>query len=240
MPCAAALALPAGPAAAQSNACNKLIVTGHPQYPPFARRDGARIVGVAADMVEAIGKELGLPVESTYTGSWADAQAAARDGKVDVIFGIYFNDERARYLDYVKPAFTIDPVAVFVAKGTVFRFSGRQDLVGKKGVTNQGESYGVDFDNYMAQNLTVARTQGIDRAFDMVLKGEADYGSLSRPRRGGEGGIEQPTRGSQAKPGRGRHVCRVFQEIALPPADPCLWPQDRRDAQRWAYRGDDR
>ena len=173
--CAAALALPAGPAAAQSDACNKLTVTGHPQYPPFAWRDGARIVGVAAEMVEAIGKELGLSVESTYTGSWADAQTAARDGKVDVIFGIYFNDERARYLDYVKPAFTIDPVAVFVAKGTVFRFSGRQDLVGKKGVTNQGESYGVDFDNFMAQNLTVARAQGIDRAFDIVLKGEADY-----------------------------------------------------------------
>ena len=33
------------------------------------------------------------------------------------VFGIYYNDERATYLDYVQPAFTFDDVAIFVVKG---------------------------------------------------------------------------------------------------------------------------
>ena len=63
-------------------------------------------------LVEAIAKNLKVPLESKYMGSWADAQAAARDGKADMIFGIYYNDERATYLDYVQPAFMYDEVVV--------------------------------------------------------------------------------------------------------------------------------
>ena len=33
-----------------------------------------------------------------------------------MIFGIYYNDERATYLDYVQPAFMFDPVVVFVTR----------------------------------------------------------------------------------------------------------------------------
>ena len=87
-------------------------------------------------------------------GSWADAQAATRDGKADMIFGVYFNDERAQYLDYVQPAFIYDDVAVFVLKGKGFEFKGQDDLIGKKGVTNEGESYGNDFDAFMKASST--------------------------------------------------------------------------------------
>jgi polar amino acid transport system substrate-binding protein len=108
-------------------------------------------------------------------GTWEDAQAAARDGKADVIFGIYYNDERATYLDYVQPAFTFDDVAVFVVKGKEVPFTDKNDLVGKKGVTNQGESYGNEFDAFMKEKLYVARTDGIDAAFKDLLDGKADY-----------------------------------------------------------------
>jgi polar amino acid transport system substrate-binding protein len=108
-------------------------------------------------------------------GNWADAQAAARDGTADMIYGIYYNDERAKYLDYVQPAFIFDDVAIFVAKGKAFPFKGRDDLIGKKGVTNQGESYGTEFDAFMAEKLDVARADGIDEAFKVLLDGKADY-----------------------------------------------------------------
>src|SRR6202047_4469075 len=129
-----------GLAFAQAAPRSSLTITGHPEYPPIGYRDG--------------------PVQSKYTGSWAEAQTAARDGKVDIIFGIYFNDERATYLEYVRPAFLIDPVVVMVAKSKAFPFRGRQDLIGKKGVTNAGESYGSEFDSFIAQKLTVSRSNG--------------------------------------------------------------------------------
>ncbi len=169
-----ALAL-TGNATFAADECAKIIATGHPQYPVIAYKDGDNIVGAAPSLVEAIGKAINVPVESKYMGTWEAAQAAARDGKADMIFGIYYNDERATYLDYVQPAFTYDDVAVFVVKGKEFPFKDKSDLIGKKGVTNQGESYGTEFDAFMKDKLDVARTDGIDDAFKDLLDGKADY-----------------------------------------------------------------
>src|SRR6478609_6874724 len=155
--------------------CAKITATGHPQYPVIAYKDGDNIAGAAPMLVEAIAKDLKVPLESKFMGSWSDAQAAARDGKADMIFGIYYNDERAAYLDYVKPAFMFDEVVVFVAKDKPFAYKDENDLIGKKGVTNQGESYGNDFDAFIKDKLTVARTDGVDAAFKELLAGNADY-----------------------------------------------------------------
>ena len=155
--------------------CTKITATGHPQYPVLAYRVGDAIVGAVPTLVATIAKQLNIPLESKFMGSWADAQAAARDGKADMIFGIYYNDDRAQYLDYVQPAFMYDDVAVFVAKGKSFPFTGRDDLIGKKGVTNQGESYGNDFDAFMKEKLDVARADGLDDAFKDLLAGKVDY-----------------------------------------------------------------
>ena len=162
-------------AARAEDACTKITATGHPQYPVIAFKDGDNIVGAAPMLVEAIAKKINIPLESKAMGTWADAQAATKDGKADMIFGIYYNDERATYLDYVQPAFIFDPVVVFVKNDKKFPFTGQDDLIGKKGVTNQGESYGNDFDAFIKDKLTVARADGIDDAFKVLMAGDADY-----------------------------------------------------------------
>jgi polar amino acid transport system substrate-binding protein len=170
----AAMAL-ASAAAFAADDCAKIVATGHPQYPVIAYQQGDALVGAAPMLVETIAKKLGVPLESKFMGNWADAQGAARDGKADMIYGIYYNDERAKYLDYVQPAFMFDDVAVFVAKGKAFPFKDKDDLIGKKGVTNQGESYGTEFDAFIKDKLEVARSDGIDAAFKDLLAGKADY-----------------------------------------------------------------
>jgi polar amino acid transport system substrate-binding protein len=155
--------------------CTKITATGHRYYPVIAYKDGDNIVGAAPTLVETIAKQLNVPLESKYMGTWEEAQAAARDGKADMIFGIYYNDERATYLDYVQPAFTFDDVAIFVIKGKEFPFTDKNELIGKKGVTNRGESYGNEFDAFMKEKLDVARASGIDAAFKDLIDGKADY-----------------------------------------------------------------
>ena len=169
-----ALAL-AGNATFAADECTKITATGHPQYPAIAYKEGDNIVGAAPTLVETVAKNLKVPLESKYVGTWADAQAAARDGKADIIFGIYYNDERATYLDYVQPAFMYDEVVVFVPKGKAFTYTDENDLIGKKGVTNKGESYGNDLDAFIKDKLTVERTDGVDAAFKYLLDGKADY-----------------------------------------------------------------
>jgi polar amino acid transport system substrate-binding protein len=164
-----------GTVAFAADECTKITATGHPDYPVIAYKDGDKIIGAAPTLVETIAKQINVPLESNYTGTWEEAQAAARDGKADMIFGIYYNDERATYLDYVQPAFTFDDVAVFVVKGKEFPFTDKNDLIGKKGVTNVGESYGNEFDAFLKEKLNVARTNGIDAAFKDLVDGKADY-----------------------------------------------------------------
>ena len=164
-----------GNAALAADECTKITATGHRYYPVVAYRDGDKIVGAAPTLVETIAKQINVPLESKYMGTWEEAQDAARDGKADMIFGLYYNDERATYLDYVQPAFTFDDVAIFVLKGKEFPFTDKNDLIGKEGVTNQGESFGNEFDAFMKEKLNVARANGIDGAFKDLLDGKADY-----------------------------------------------------------------
>jgi polar amino acid transport system substrate-binding protein len=164
-----------GGAAHAADTCTKIVSTGHPQYPAIAFKDGDHIVGAAPALVEAIAKDLDIPLESKFMGTWSEAQDAAREGKADMIVGVYFNDERAEYLDYVQPAFIFDPVVVFVAKDKKFDFKDQDDLIGKKGATNKGESYGTKLDAFIKDKLDVARTDGIDAALNDLVAGKVDY-----------------------------------------------------------------
>lgn len=172
-----AVSLLAGRNEAQADpACASLVITGHPSYPPVAWAAQDKIVGAAPDLFGGIAAKLGVEtVVSKNFGSWDAAQAAARSGQADLIFGIYKTAARAQYLDYVEPPFMTDPVSVVVRKGAGFGFAEWSDLRGRKGVTNSGESYGDAFDAYMARELTVARATGVDKAFAALLGGDADY-----------------------------------------------------------------
>lgn len=164
------------PVFVHADSCPSLVITGHPTYSPVAWAAQGKIVGAAPEMVTAIAKDLGVKkVVSRNYGTWAKAQEAAKAGEADIIFGIYKNDERMGYLNYVEQPFMRDPVVIAVRKGSAFPFEKWDDLKGKKGVTNEGESYGNEFDAFMSKNLTVARTRGIDKAFRALLAKKADY-----------------------------------------------------------------
>lgn len=155
--------------------CSKIVATGHPDYPVMAFREGDDIVGAAPLLISEIAEELKLPFDARYMGSWAEAQAATREGKADMIIGVYQNEERAKYLDYVEPPFAYDPVQVFVATDDPFAFAGQDDLIGRRGVANEGESFGETFDAFLKDQLTVRRVNGLRPAFDAVMSGDADY-----------------------------------------------------------------
>ena len=156
--------------------CPELVVTGHHYYPPVAWSSGGKIVGAAPELVTRIATGLGVARVTTKDfGSWEKAQAAARSGEADVIVGIYRNTERMEFLEYVEPPFMVDPVSVVVRAGSTFPYAQWSDLKGRKGVTGVGESYGNQFDGFMARELTVARVPAIEEAFAAVLDGTADY-----------------------------------------------------------------
>ena len=156
--------------------CNSLVITGHPAYPPVAWGSDGKIVGASPELVMKIAKELKIDkVSSINFGSWEKAQQAIQDGRADIIFGIYKDQQRQTYMNYVEPPYMLDPVSIVIRSGEQIKFTDWADLKGLKGVTNLGESYGNQFDAYIKANLTVARSKGVDKAFEQLLNKQADY-----------------------------------------------------------------
>ena len=111
-------------------------------------REDDRIAGVGPDLAAMILSHLGIRHQSRYLGPWKRVQENARHGKVDLIAGIYRNIEREAYLDFSDP-FCEDPTSVFVAKGKAFAITDRRDLVGRRGVTLFGDSFGDSMDRFI-------------------------------------------------------------------------------------------
>src|SRR5450830_109084 len=99
--------------------CKKLIATGNPEYPPFLWRDAQdenHLAGANADLMQAISKEIGVPIEVKYVGPWARVQEEARLGRVDLIAGAFYTPPRLDYMDYFYPAFRETRTAIWTKK----------------------------------------------------------------------------------------------------------------------------
>ncbi|NRA62606.1 MAG: transporter substrate-binding domain-containing protein [Psychrobium sp.] len=152
-----------------------LIASGHVDYPPYAWRDGDKIVGVSVELTTLIFKELGITVDARYVGPWARMQREAKHGKIDFVLGIYKNRQRLQYLTFLPESYERDKVVLFVKKPQSFQYSSWQDLKGKIGSAVIGESFGPDFDSYLADNLHVVRVKNVKQSLRMTHIGRVDY-----------------------------------------------------------------
>ncbi len=156
--------------------CSALVITGHPAYPPVAWGSDGKIIGASPELVIKIAKELKVEkVSSVNFGSWEKAQEAIKDGRADIIFGIYKDNARLSYMNYIEPPYMLDPVSIVLRSGEEIKFSEWSDLKGLKGVTNLGESYGNQFDSYMKDHLNVVRANSVALAFEQLIDKQADY-----------------------------------------------------------------
>lgn len=151
-----------------------LTASGHPQYPPIMWKEGGSIIGAGPELVKLLFKDLNVTVRSPYRGNWDRVQEETRSGKTDVIVGLYMTEERKEYLEYSNP-YARDPVVIFVAKNKAFKYAKWDDLIGKKGTTTTGDSFGQAFDKFITEKLSVARSEKVEENFAKLLDGRADY-----------------------------------------------------------------
>lgn len=156
-------------------ACDRMVVAGHPDYPPILWTEGGTLDGLPARIFQKLGLESRVKVEVPNLGSWEAALEAVKAGKADAIAGIYVTEERKRWAELITPAYLDNSISVIVARARPIEFSGREDLVGKEGIAIKGESFGDDVDVFVQEKLTVTRTDGTGSAFDALLAGKADY-----------------------------------------------------------------
>lgn len=152
-----------------------LIASGHSDYPPFMWKEGDKIVGVGTELTSIIFGEIGIKVNSKYTRPWKRLQKNAETGEIDLIVGIYKNEERLKYLIFPDESYTPDPVVIFVRKGKPFPFTEWKDLMGKQGGAIIGDSFGQEFDLFAENNLKIHRVVQISQALKMMALGRLEY-----------------------------------------------------------------
>ncbi len=157
-----------------NNRLEIMIVSGHPDYPPFMWKKGNTIAGVGAELVKKICDELDIPFEIRWNGPWNRVQAHARTGHLDLIVGIYSNNERREYLDYTIP-YMIDPTSITILKNKPFTFKSSGDLIGKIGITMHGDSFGQKLDDFIKTKLNVKRAYTVDAIFKNLLTERVEY-----------------------------------------------------------------
>lgn len=156
-----------------ATAQDSFVVSGNPNAPPVVWEQYNKLVGLGPDLATTILDELGILYTFQLFNNWEDVQKKAREGKIDLIVSAYKNKNREEYLTFSIP-YLAQPVVIVVEKGREFDFSSWDTLKGKKGVTNVGESYGQEFDTFIAQHLTV-KYLPFERALQVLNLSEADY-----------------------------------------------------------------
>lgn len=156
-----------------SFAAETYVVSGNPKAPPVVWEQYNKLTGVGPDIAKAILTELKLDYDLKVEGDWQQVQDKCKSGEIDMLVSAYKNDARAEYMEFSLP-YLPQPTVIVVKKGREFPFGRWESLIGKKGVSNIGESYGQDFDTFIKEKLTV-QFIAFERAIEVLSRGEADY-----------------------------------------------------------------
>ncbi|WP_421849563.1 substrate-binding periplasmic protein [Marinomonas sp.] len=162
----------------QSLSCESLTASGNSEYPPFLWREtstSTELRGVNRLIIDELSRRINIPIELIHVGPWSRAQGEVKNGRVDLMAGAFFTNERADYMDYFTPVMLHTNSVVWQRKDKQFPFSKKEDLVGKWGVTVINNSFGQEFDQYAQHNLNILTVASLLQALRMLAADRVDY-----------------------------------------------------------------
>lgn len=173
---AAMLMLPACQAVAGQ--CERIVATGDPELPPYLWQDPenpGRLVGAAADLLDQLGKALGVRIDTIHTGAGPQAEADAESGRVDLLIGTTPNASRRQSLDFIEPAPFVLSSSVWVRRDQGFAYGGWNDLYGHSGVVLADGRLVREFDPLSGAYLPLQEASALPEALRTLQQGRADY-----------------------------------------------------------------
>lgn len=166
------------PALAFAADCKNFKASGNSEYPPYLWRPAGNpqsLVGANARLMDYIGEQMGINISIGYVGPWGRTQEELAKGNIDFIAGAFFTKPRTERMDYLYPSFQLTRTAVWVSEYRPFDYSEWKDLVGRQGVTVINNSFGQEFDEYAANNLTIHEAVKLEQGLRMLQGDRVDY-----------------------------------------------------------------
>lgn len=97
----------------------KLIVGGDHDNPPYEFLENGKPTGFNIELIRAVADVMGLDVEIRL-GPWNQVRHDLEQGKLDMLAGMYYSDDRSRLVDFSVPH-TMVSSGLFLRKDTPIR-----------------------------------------------------------------------------------------------------------------------
>lgn len=172
----------------------------YPVYPPVSWSDGKQPRGLAPTVVRELFGRLGYQVEMVVLGNWRRCLLDAAEGRVDVVLA-YTSEQRAQSMRFSRVPVLREEVAVFANRQHPLKFEKLEDLARYRGGLLFGESYGPEFDRFVAQHQNIEWVSDSGQNFGKLIRGRIDF--VIQERRTGQLFVE--------------HLPGAHDIVALPP-----------------------
>jgi polar amino acid transport system substrate-binding protein len=158
--------------AAEEHPGRTIVVGGNWAYPPYEFLDAkGKPAGYNVDLTRAIADVMGMKVEFRFD-DWSKLRADLVQGRVDILQGVSFSEERTRSLDFSVPH-TIVHHAIFARRGTPAVRS-LEELRGKKVIVfEDGIMHDTLRDLGFGPNLVLTRSPADE--LRLLASGQCDY-----------------------------------------------------------------
>ncbi|AQL38215.1 substrate-binding periplasmic protein [Pseudomonas syringae] len=158
--------------------CERLIVTGSPDAPPYLWRDPQdpkRLMGANADLLTQAAGELGIKLEVLYGGKRSQALEEVRTGRMDLLADAPMNTAQLESLDYIHPPIVQNDIMVWTRRDHAVPFNAISELHGHPGTISEKTRLTPSFEALTRQHLALERMSGLTPAFQKLALGEVDY-----------------------------------------------------------------
>jgi signal transduction histidine kinase len=149
----------------------KIIVGGDFDYKPFTYLDSeGKPQGYEVDIIKEIAEDYNLDVEFMFT-PWKDALENLEAGRVDLLLGILYTEQRSLVYDFTIPH-SVEYYGIFVrSNSTIKELS---DLSGKQIIALQGDASLENFIKPMGLSENLVLVSSLPKAIDLVSSGNHD------------------------------------------------------------------
>jgi signal transduction histidine kinase/ABC-type amino acid transport substrate-binding protein len=154
---------------------NKIIVGCDNNYPPyeFANNKG-EADGFNVDIVKAVAEELSIEVEFRV-GSWSSIRSDFDKLRIDLLSGMFYNSERAKYYDFSVPHSLVS-FSVFTRDGEK-TIESLEELKGKMILVQKDD---IAYEYLMSKQLSVVGVDSPKEALLSLSSGNYDCAFISR------------------------------------------------------------
>ncbi|MFV3405968.1 MULTISPECIES: substrate-binding periplasmic protein [Pseudomonas] len=158
--------------------CERLVVTGSPDAPPYSwqdPQDPKRLIGANVDLFRQVAAELGVKVEVLYAGKREQALEEVRSGRMDLLLDTPMQVAQLTALDYIHPPLQLNEYLVWTRHDAALNVEGPADLAHYQGSLSEKARLTPAFEAFAKSQLKLVPAQNLTQAFQKLVLGQVDY-----------------------------------------------------------------